>query len=52
MAIDPIKRSIISENIAYVINSASYFSNDQASNGEAKGIDDEGKIKPAGSKPR
>jgi hypothetical protein len=28
------------------------FSKDQTSNGEVKGIDDEGKIKPAGSKPR
>jgi hypothetical protein len=28
------------------------ISNDETSNGEVKGIDDEGKIKPAGSKPR
>jgi hypothetical protein len=32
-----------------VINTDAYFSNDQTSNGEVKGIDDEGKIKPAGS---
>jgi hypothetical protein len=35
-----------------VINPTAYFSNYQTSNGEANGIDDEGKIKPAGSKPR
>jgi hypothetical protein len=42
-----------------VIDTDAYFPNDQTSNGEAKGIedegqdqDDEGKIKQAGSKPR
>jgi hypothetical protein len=35
-----------------VINADTYLSSDQTSNSEAKGIDDEGKIKPAGSKPR
>jgi hypothetical protein len=32
-------------NIASVIASDAYFPNDQTSNGEAKGIEDEGKIK-------
>jgi hypothetical protein len=35
-----------------VINAGVYLSNDQTSNSEAKGIDDEGRIKPARSKRR
>jgi hypothetical protein len=35
-----------------VINTDTYLSNDETSNSEAKGIDDEGRIKPARSKPR
>ena len=59
MAINPIQRSLRLQNIASVIDTDAYFPNDQTSNGEAKGIedegqdqDDEGKIKRAGSKPR
>jgi hypothetical protein len=33
------------QNIASVIDTDAYFPNDQTSNGEAKGIEDEGKIK-------
>ena len=45
MAIDPIQRSLRSPNIASLIATDAYFPNDQTSNGEANGIEDEGKIK-------
>jgi hypothetical protein len=45
MAINPIQRSLRLQNIASVIDTDAYFPNDQTSNGEAKGIEDEGKIK-------
>ena len=45
MAINPIQRSLRLQNIASVIDTDAYVPNDQTSNGEAKGIEDEGKIK-------
>jgi hypothetical protein len=44
MAINPIQRSLILENIASVIDNDAYVPNGQTSNGEAKDVEDEGKI--------
>jgi hypothetical protein len=53
MRIDPISDHTYLQNIAFCDQyTDAYLSNEETSNSEAKGLDDEGRIKPARCKPR